>query len=163
MITGNILFEQKATTQNEVAKRGMDIYFNQLEKTDESIYTGIFPTYNDWRASMVYYGSKLSASMKSELLKTDLEIVRGNERRVNFGGKNTTTDFAFILNNYMSKKPVLIGVVSKSSGGFLYRTSKFNNATKDYVDAINKQLTDNSREELIQKVAIELKQEIQSF
>lgn len=163
MITSNILFSQKSVTQNEVAKRGIDIYFNQLEKTDDSIYTGIFPTYNDWRKSMVYYGSKLSASIKSELLKTDLEIVRGNESRVNFGKQNTSTDFAFILNNYMSKKPALIGVVRKSAKGFLYQTSKYNDKLKEYQDSVSKELVALNQRELIEAVAVELKKEIATY
>jgi predicted HTH domain antitoxin len=163
MITSNILFSQKSATQNEVARRGIDIYFNQLATTDDSIYTGIFPNYNDWRKSMVYYGSKLSASIKGDLLKTDLEIVRGNEARVNFGKKNTTTDFAFVLNHYTSKQPALIGVISKSAQGFLYQTSKYNDKLKEYQDSVRKELIARNQQELIEAVAVELKKEIATY
>lgn len=163
MITSNILFQQSSETKNEIAKRGIDIYFNSIEKTDSSIYSGIYPNYNSWRKSMIYFGSKLSASVKKELLETDLEIVRGNEPRVNFAGQDTTTDFAFVLNNYASKRPILIGVVSKGAKGFLYRSSKYNDKTKDYTDSVNQELSAKTTDELIQKVAVELNKEIAKF
>ena len=163
MITSNILYAQKNETKNENAKLGIDIYFNQLKKTDNSIYRGIYPDYKRWRSSMIYFGAKLSASIKEKLLKTDLEIVRGNELRVNYGAKDTTTDFAFVLNNYESKKPIIIGTVRMSKENanlFSYKTSVYDNNVKDYVNLSEKTLTAQNQEELINKVAIELKSDI---
>jgi hypothetical protein len=163
MVTSNILYAQKSETKNENAKLGIDIYFNQLEKTDTSIYRGIFPDYKRWRSSMIYFGAKLSAEIKDKLLKTDLEIVRGNELRVNYGRQNTTTDFAFILNNYESKKPVIVGTVRMSKENanlFSYKTSVYDNNVKDYVNLSEKTISAQSQEELINKVAVELKSDI---
>jgi hypothetical protein len=67
------------------------------------------------------------------------------------------------LNHYTTKSPVLIGVVSKSSKGFLYRTSKYNDKLKEYQDSVRKELVARNQQELIEAVAVELKKEIATY
>lgn len=164
MITFYILLNQKNSIKNDIAKSGIDIYFNDIKKIDDSIYQTPFTSFKDFRKMMIYFDGRFYMNISEKLRETYLDVVRGNENKINFTTENKTTDFSFILHHSITKKPILIGLIKRNdSKSFIYQTVKFDNETNDYEKSVEKIINISKLVELIDLVSDELILELENY
>lgn len=159
-----IILENLKKVDSPLATTLLDIATDNLEVVQDSFYTStVFESKDNYKKNSFQLSNAYQSCFNESLAKTDLAFVRGQGGPVFLAkpGKGMVT--GVVLFHYVTKEPLLLVVVDKSSSSYVYQSVKYNTETKKFNALSNKSIGATTIKELTTFISDNLTSDIKTF
>jgi len=140
-----IILKELQEINTERSNKLLSIFNNTQSEVEESFYaTTIFESFPKYISTLNIFSSQVEGELQRRLVETPLSFIRGKETAIFKSSPKQGIDFGGVLFHYVTKKPLIIFTVTKSSTGYVYNSSLYKEEENAYVDRISVNLTKTS-------------------